>query len=125
MSERIGVFAQAIEALRAAADAPGARQRALPNRQDAAAVVDRAAAVLFPEYGSGSTSGRHDGAAELRALAEHLRALVTAELHVECARPGDGATCPDCAPQAKRVVVESRVSSRETPSATVSGWPSS
>jgi serine O-acetyltransferase len=100
------VFAQAIEALRAAADAPGATPRPLPSREDAAAVVDRAGAVLFPEYRSTGTGGDHDGAAELQALADRVRALVAADLHARGTRPGDAATCPDCAPRAERIVVE-------------------
>jgi serine O-acetyltransferase len=100
------VFAQAIEALRAAGDAPGGKARPLPSRQDAAAVVDRAGAVLFPEYRSTGAGGDHDGSAELRALADRVRALVAADLHAGCARPGDAAACSDCAPRAERIVVE-------------------
>jgi sulfate transport system ATP-binding protein len=100
------VFAQAIEALRAVADAPGAKTRPLPSRQDAAAVVDRAGAVLFPEFRSTASVVDSDGVAELEALAGRMRALVAADLHAECARSGDGAACSDCSPQAERIVVE-------------------
>ncbi len=100
------VFAQALDALRAAADAPGATSHALPNREDAGAVVDRAGAVLFPEYRSTGADGDRDGGEELRALADRVRALVVADLHVVCARPGAAAACADCAPRAEGIVVE-------------------
>ncbi len=100
------VFAQAIEALRAAADTPGATPRPLPSREDAAAVVEGAGTVLFPEYRSTGTGSDQDGAVALRALADRVRALVAADLHAECARPGHAAACADCGPRAEHIVIE-------------------